>query len=234
MSGYEFDARFQPTQSLPLDLPFYLAGADEAGRGPLAGPVVAAAVILPPLPQIYGLRDSKIVPEEQRDALYCEIQETALAYAVVEISHADIDQINILQASLKAMRMALLQLQVKPNLVLIDGNKKAGSGFQEMAIIDGDAQSACIMAASILAKVTRDHIMREEHEKYPQYGFDEHKGYGAPSHLAALKKYGPCPIHRKSFAPVRAALSPQENGGEICPTTTNYLVASGKSGPGNF
>jgi ribonuclease HII len=208
MFCYDFDARFPTPSFLPVDAPFYLAGVDEAGRGPLAGPVVAAAVILPRSPRVYGLRDSKVVPEEQRDALFFEIQEMALAYAVVEVSHEEIDRINILQASLKAMREALALLEIKPHLVLVDGNKKPASGFEEMAIIDGDAQSASIMAASILAKVTRDHIMKEEHEKYPQYGFNEHKGYGAPSHLEALRKYGPCPIHRRSYEPVRAILSP--------------------------
>jgi ribonuclease HII len=123
---------------------------------------------------------------------------------------------------MKAMRDAVAGLALKPNLVLVDGNKKPGTGFLEMAIIDGDAQSASIMAASILAKVTRDHIMKEEHEKYPQYGFDGHKGYGAPVHMEALIKYGPCPIHRRSFEPVRAALSPRsQSGGETCQTTTS-------------
>jgi ribonuclease HII len=207
MFGYEFDARLTPP-ALPSASNFYLAGTDEAGRGPLAGPVVAAAVILPREPRIYGLRDSKVVPEEQREALFYEIQEMALAYAVAEVSHEEIDRINIFQASLKAMRDALAMLSLKPDLVVVDGMHKPRSEFLEMAIVGGDAQSASIMAASILAKVTRDHIMKEEHEKYPQYGFDGHKGYGAPVHLQALLKYGPCPIHRRSFEPVRAALSP--------------------------
>lgn len=232
MFGYSFDARFFGPSNR-FDLPgltpfephlssqFYLAGSDEAGRGPLAGPVVAAAVILPEKPRIYGLRDSKVVPEEQREALFCEIQEVALAFAVVEISHEVIDEINIFQASLKAMREAITALSIKPNLVLVDGNQKPRSGFPEMAIVSGDAQSAAIMAASILAKVTRDHIMMAEHEKYPQYGFAEHKGYSAPAHFAALEKHGPCPIHRKSFEPVRNLLSPSIVGGDLCRTTIN-------------
>ncbi len=228
MHGYEFDARFLPSAELPSLSSFYLAGVDEAGRGPLAGPVVAAAVILPANPRIYGLRDSKVVPREQREALFFEIQQAALAYAVVEISHEEIDRINILQASLKAMREAVALLEVKPNLVLVDGNKKPGCGFAETAIIDGDALSASIMAASILAKVTRDHIMTDEHEKYPQYGFNEHKGYGAPVHMEALKKYGPCPIHRRSFEPVRSLLSPQTSGGEPCRTTTSFTAETAR------
>jgi ribonuclease HII len=223
MPGYVFDARFFPSD---LVSPFFIAGVDEAGRGPLAGPVVAAAVILPREPKIHGLRDSKIVPLEQREALFCEIQEHALAYAVCEISPAEIDAINILQASLKAMRQALSELSQQPSLVLVDGNQKPRSGFNEMTIIDGDALSASIMAASILAKVTRDHIMWEEHEKYPQYGFDEHKGYGAPVHMEALAKYGPCPIHRRSFAPVRNCPLRTE---ETCPNTTETLAEAAKN-----
>lgn len=195
-----------PGFAYPLTLPslLTLAGVDEAGRGPLAGPVVAAAVILPPEPHIFGLRDSKVVPEEQREALYCEIQETALATAVSVIDVNTIDEINILAASLKAMREALQNLELTPDLVLVDGNKKPGSGLKERAIIKGDGLSAAIMAASILAKVTRDHIMKEAHEAYPQYGFDEHMGYGVPKHLEALRLYGPCPLHRRSFEPIKS------------------------------
>lgn len=230
MFGYSFDARFSnPSLLTDLNSIFYLAGSDEAGRGPLAGPVVAAAVILPENPMICGLRDSKVVPEEQREALYWEIQDVALAYSVVEIGPEIIDEINILQASLRAMREAIAGLSVKPHFVIVDGNKKPGSGFPEMAIIGGDAQSAAIMAASILAKVTRDHIMMEEHEKYPQYGFAGHKGYSAPSHFAALEKYGPCPIHRKSFEPVRNLLSPSMLGGEVCQNTTNAMDSAARN-----
>ncbi len=228
MLGYQFDARFI-FPSVDLNTPFVLVGADEAGRGPLAGPVVAAAVVLPDNPKIYGLRDSKVVPEEQREALFCEIQEVALSFAVIDVGPEVIDQINILQASLKAMREAVLALSMQPHMVLIDGNQKLGSGFNEQPIIGGDALSASIMAASILAKVTRDHIMEEEHEKYPQYGFAEHKGYGAPVHLAALEKYGPCPIHRKSFEPVRNLLFPSAIGGETCQNTINVSAGVGKN-----
>lgn len=236
MFGYSFDARFldPSTDSNSAPSTFYLAGSDEAGRGPLAGPVVAAAVILPPSPKIYGLRDSKVVPEEQREALFWEIQDVALAYCVVEISHEVIDTINIFQASLKAMRDAVAGLSIKPNLVIVDGNQKPGTGFPEMAIVGGDGQSASIMAASILAKVTRDHIMIEEHEKYPQYGFADHKGYSAPAHFAALEKYGPCPIHRRSFEPVRNLLSPSNSGGNSCQTTTSSSAEAVNNSPASI
>ncbi len=203
LDEYEFDSKI--LSSLNLSKIPALAGVDEAGRGPLAGPVVAAAVILPFDSRIEGLRDSKVVPVEQREALFCEIQETALAFEVTVVPHELIDCLNILEASLYAMRRSVQALSMKPDIVVVDGNKKPGSGFLEQAIIQGDGQSAAIMAASILAKVTRDHIMTEFHELYPMYGFDEHKGYSSAQHLEALQKFGPSPIHRRSFEPVRVA-----------------------------
>jgi len=180
-----------------------LAGVDEVGRGPLAGPVVAAAVVLKEEPQIPGLRDSKAVPVEQREALFIEIKEEALASSIAIVSPVLIDELNILRASLKAMREAIQKLSLRPDLVLVDGNQKPLGGFKERAIIRGDSKSAAIMAASIVAKVTRDQIMMDLHEKYPQYGFNEHKGYGTKDHLEALNKFGPCEIHRRSFGPVK-------------------------------
>ncbi len=203
LDGYEFDFRIGSSFHSSPDV-FYLAGLDEVGRGPLAGPVVAAAVILPPEPRIVGLRDSKIVPPEQREALYCEIQETALAVEVAVIEHTIIDSINILEASMLAMRQCAQALQIKPHLVVVDGNRKPGSGFIEQAIIKGDGLSASIMAASIIAKVTRDAIMEELHERYPVYGFDTHKGYGCEQHLEAIRQFGPCEIHRRSFEPIKS------------------------------
>ncbi len=216
--SYEFDRRIAAGSALSsLDLPglssplppsvpsVILAGADEVVRGPLAGPVVAAAVILPESPQIVGLRDSKIIPREQREALYCEIEGTALASAVAVVEADVIDATNILAASLQAMRQAIRELNPLPGLVIVDGNQRPGSGIKEMAIVKGDSLSACIMAASIFAKVARDHIMQELHELYPVYGFDLHKGYSCRSHLEALRKYGPSPVHRMSFDPVRQA-----------------------------
>jgi ribonuclease HII len=191
---YQFDHQILSTN---------LAGVDEVGRGPLAGPVVAAAVILPPSPQIEGLADSKMLSAEQREALFCEIQEVAVDYSFSIVDVEKIDAINILQASLMAMRQAVHGLRKNPDMVLVDGNQLPGSGFRERAIIKGDQLSASIMAASILAKVIRDDIMTVAHQTYPQYGFNEHKGYGAPQHLQALHRFGPCPLHRKSFAPVR-------------------------------
>ncbi len=184
-----------------------LAGVDEAGRGPLAGPVVAAAVILKPEPVIKGLDDSKALTAEQRETLFVEIQRHAEAFAVSIVPPAIIDTVNILQATMRAMRDALSRLSTRPDLVLIDGNQRPGSGFLERVVIKGDQHSAAIMAASILAKVTRDRIMIDFHRLYPAYGFDAHKGYGCPQHLAALKAHGPSPIHRQSFAPVRNSSS---------------------------
>ena len=203
MTGYDFDKE----HALADDCPLLVAGVDEAGRGPLAGPVVAAAVILPSLPQLEGLNDSKALTPKKRDALYSLIQEAAISLHVAVISPQIIDEINILQAALRAMRDAVRGLDQTPGRVLVDGNQKPGSGLPEMAIIKGDAKSASIMAASIIAKVTRDRLMIAYDEQYPEYGFAGHKGYGAKTHMEAIKKHGPCPIHRKTFEPIKTLLS---------------------------
>jgi len=183
-----------------------VAGVDEAGRGPLAGPVVVAAVILDPLRTIDGLDDSKRLDERRREALFPLIRQRALAWSVIEIPAAEIDRINILQATLLGMRQAVEQLSVSPGLVLIDGNRLPPLPCAARAIVGGDGLEPAISAASILAKVTRDRIMREWHYRYPEYGFDRHKGYGTPEHLRSLARFGPCEIHRRSFAPVRASM----------------------------
>ena len=204
--GYQFDSIRIAELNSGLLAPAYLAGVDEAGRGPLAGPVVAAAVVLPSSPLIFGLRDSKIIPPEQREALYCEIMETALAVEVCVIDPQIIDQINILEATLLAMRNCIQKLSVRPSLALIDGNQFPQSGLNERAVVRGDSLSAAIMAASIVAKVTRDQIMIEAHDLFPHYGFDEHKGYGSSRHIEAIKRHGPSPLHRKSFEPIKSML----------------------------
>jgi ribonuclease HII len=185
----------------------HVAGVDEAGRGPLAGPVVAAAVILKPELLLPGLRDSKVLSHSQRESLFPLIHSHAHAVAVSVVPHDIIDRVNILQATLQAMRDCVGQLGLTPTLVLVDGNRAPGSGVTERTVVKGDALSASIMAASIIAKVTRDRLMMEAHEQFPQYGFDEHKGYGSKKHLDALMKHGPCPIHRRSFQPLRNWLS---------------------------
>lgn len=190
-----------------------VAGLDEAGRGPLAGPVVAAACVLPePLPdELRALNDSKKLDEEQRELLYPLIVKHAVAYGVAVVEHDRIDAINILRASLEAMAIAFERCEQRLGReiagAVLDGNQKAPlpSRTAQRTVIGGDALSRPIMAASILAKVTRDRRMVEEHGRYPAYGFDAHKGYGTPKHLEALAKHGPCAIHRRSFAPVRAA-----------------------------
>ena len=185
-----------------------ICGVDEAGRGPLAGPVVAAAVVLDRKRPIEGLRDSKLLTELQRVRLAAEIRRNAKAFAVGFASHQEIDGINILQASLLAMERAVLRLGLIPELVRVDGRQIPA--FQEQArlyraepIIDGDNLVPEISAASILAKVCRDRLMRRLHRRYPQYGFDQNKGYATAEHLRALAKFGPCAIHRATFAPVR-------------------------------
>lgn len=185
-----------------------VCGVDEAGRGPLAGPVVAAAVVLDPHRPIEGLRDSKLLTERQRRELAAEIRCKARAFAVAAATHAEIDGINILQASLLAMERAVLRLRLVPALIRVDGKQIPafrGHGRKYLAepIVDGDALVPEISAASILAKVCRDRLMRRLHRRYPQYGFDENKGYPTPAHLRALAAFGPCAIHRTSFAPVR-------------------------------
>ena len=185
-----------------------LAGTDEAGRGPLAGNVVAAAVILDPAETIDGLDDSKKLSEKKRQLLAAEIQQKALAWSVVSISPQQIDEINILQASLLAMRTAAENLKVKPDHVFVDGNKVLPDCFcGNTAIIKGDSRVAEISAASILAKVERDAQMLALHTQYPEYGFDKHKGYPTKVHREILNEIGPCPEHRRSYAPVRDALA---------------------------
>lgn len=183
-----------------------IAGVDEAGRGPLAGPVIASAVILDPRKPIPGLNDSKLLTELKRAALFAMIQERALAWAVGRASVAEIDGINILQATFLAMQRAVEQLTLQPELVLVDGNQLPKLTIPAKAIVKGDQTEAAISAASILAKVTRDREMVALDQQFPNYGFAKHKGYGTEDHLAALKKYGPCEMHRRSFAPVSKLL----------------------------
>jgi ribonuclease HII len=176
-----------------------ICGVDEAGRGPLAGPVCAAAVILPPNIQIPGLNDSKKLSDKKRRELFPIIQEQAIAYAIGFADHKLIDEINILQATFHAMEQAINQLSVKPDIALIDGNRERDFGVPVQTVVHGDSLSANIAAASVLAKVTRDDLMLEMAEKYPMYGFEVHKGYGTKAHYEALSQYGPCPIHRMTF-----------------------------------
>ena len=177
-----------------------IAGVDEAGRGPLAGPVVAAAVILYPGAEILGINDSKQLSEKKREALYPEIIEKSMAVGVGIVGPGRIDEINILQATYEAMRKAVGTLCFQPDLLLVDAVTIPGlDGIRQVPIIKGDAKSLSIGAASIVAKVTRDRIMREMDGIYPEYGFAGHKGYGTAAHVEALKTYGPCPIHRRSF-----------------------------------
>lgn len=176
-----------------------ICGVDEAGRGPLAGPVCAAAVILPPNHEIPGLNDSKKLTDKKRRELYPLIKEQAIAYGIAIADEKEIDEINILQATFLAMQRAVDMLPSKPNLALIDGNREKDFGIPAKTVIHGDSLSASIAAASILAKVTRDDIMLKLAEQYPQYGFDIHKGYGTKAHYAAISEYGPCPIHRMTF-----------------------------------
>jgi ribonuclease HII len=187
-----------------------IAGVDEAGRGPLAGPVMAAAVILNPEKPILGLADSKKLTEKQREKIFFIIQENALAWAVARAEVEEIDRINILQASMLAMQRAVEALKISPHLALIDGNRCPLLACKAHAIIQGDQTEPAISAASIIAKVTRDREMLVLHEQYPQYGFAKHKGYPTKDHIAALEKYGPCDIHRRSYAPVENALNIQK------------------------
>lgn len=187
-----------------------VAGVDEAGRGPLAGPVVVAAVVFPALrTPVNGLDDSKRLSPQRREALYPRIVERALAWHVVSVEVDDIDRLNIYHATLLGMRLCVEAVQHACDLVRIDGNAlPKGLSCRAEAIVGGDASERAIMAASILAKVTRDRRMRELHAQYPQYGFDRHKGYSCPQHFAALRAHGPCPQHRRSFAPVRQQTLP--------------------------
>ena len=184
-----------------------VCGVDEAGRGPLAGPVVAAAVILDPARPILGLNDSKKLSERRRAALAVEIREKALAWAVAEASVEEIDRLNILHASLLAMQRAVAGLAVAPERALIDGNRCPRLPMPAEAVVKGDGKIASIAAASILAKTVRDAGMLVLHEQYPHYGFDRHMGYPAPAHFAALEAHGASPVHRRSFAPVARQLS---------------------------
>ena len=176
-----------------------VCGIDEAGRGPLAGPVCAAAVVLPRDLEIEGLTDSKKLSDKRRRVLFDEITAQAVTYGIAFATEQEIDEINILQATFLAMRRALAQLSIQPSIALIDGNRETDFGLPVRTIVKGDSLSANIAAASILAKVTRDDFMLEQAKLYPEYGFDIHKGYGTKAHYEALRKYGPCPIHRRTF-----------------------------------
>lgn len=186
-----------------------VAGVDEAGRGPLAGPVVVAAVILDPARPIAGLGDSKQLSESRREALFPQIQRDALAWHIEFVGAEEIDRLNIFHATMTGMRRAVCALAIAPARALVDGNKiPPGLPCPAEALVQGDAREPAIMAASILAKVARDAYMRTLHGQFPGYGFDVHKGYPTPAHLACLAQLGPCPEHRRSFAPVQRALAP--------------------------
>jgi len=201
-------SRFLRAEQLGLDwAPSGLvAGVDEAGRGPLAGPVVAAAVILDDQSPVRGLADSKTLSPTRRERLFDDIRASALAFCVASASVEEIDALNILQATMLAMRRAVEGLRLRPARVLVDGNRLPILKVPAEAIVRGDAKVAAISAASILAKVTRDALCRELHQAHPQYGFDVHKGYPTPEHLLALRQHGACAAHRRSFAPVHSAL----------------------------
>ncbi len=205
----------KPSRPEQASLPWHppqglVAGVDEAGRGPLAGPVVAAAVILDDLRPIAGLADSKKLTAARREALFDEIRAKALCCSIAEATVEEIDRLNILQATLLAMRRAVQGLRLKPALVLVDGNRLPVLDVPAEAIVKGDALVAAISAASILAKVHRDRWCAQVHEQFPQYGFAGHKGYGTAAHLVALSQHGACPLHRRSFAPVAQHLRPGE------------------------
>ncbi|RNL61496.1 ribonuclease HII [Zhongshania marina] len=187
-----------------FDVPLLTAGVDEVGRGPLCGDVVTAAVILDPNNPITGLNDSKKLTEKRREALYLEIKEKALSFCIARASVAEIDELNILQASLLAMHRAVAGLSVQPEFVLVDGNRVPNWPYRAQAVVKGDSRVPAIAAASILAKVTRDREMAEFDTVYPGYGMAGHKGYPTKVHLEALKQLGITPIHRRSYAPVRA------------------------------
>jgi ribonuclease HII len=198
---------FKPEQvALSWDAPGLTAGVDEAGRGPLAGPVVAAAVILDELNPIKGLADSKKLTALRREQLYDEIQAKALCCSIALATVEEIDRLNILQATMLAMKRAVEGLRLRPHKVLVDGNRLPSLNILAEAIVKGDALVPAISAASILAKVYRDRWCAQYHLEFPQYGFATHKGYGTAAHLAALKEHGACPQHRKSFAPVARVL----------------------------
>ena len=192
--------------ALPFTPEDIVCGVDEAGRGPLAGPVFAAAVILNPLRPIDGLRDSKKLTAERRNELAPQIKQYALAWAIAECSHEEIDKLNILQATMLAMKRAVEALSMLPTVALIDGNRSPMMLVRCCPIIEGDDKVHAISAASILAKTARDAALVALHELYPEYAFDQHKGYGTSLHLERQREHGACPVHRRSFAPVRAVL----------------------------
>jgi ribonuclease HII len=218
-------ARMAKQPGFNFESPFdVICGVDEAGRGPLAGPVVAAAVIFDPAkPKIRGLDDSKVLTARKREELYEKIVDRALAFCVASATVEEIDTINILHATMLAMKRAVEGLSVAPTLVKIDGNRCPTLSIRSEAIIGGDALIAQISAASILAKVTRDRMLVQLHEVHPVYGFDAHSGYGTPQHLKALLQHGPCEHHRRSFAPVREAYV---RIGATLPTVSAAAVAA--------
>ena len=194
-----------PSSKKPIAL---IAGVDEAGRGPLAGPVVVAAVILDPKRRVRGINDSKALSEAQRETLYPRILDAALAYHIVVVTAAEIDRINIFQATMRGMRDALIHLGQQPTMARIDGNHLPRDlPCAAEAWVGGDARCRAIGAASILAKVTRDRLLVALDAMYPEYGFARHKGYSTPEHMAALERYGPCPEHRRSYEPVRRSMA---------------------------
>jgi ribonuclease HII len=193
-------------RSLRADGFALIAGVDEAGRGPLAGPVFAAAVILDELRPVRGLADSKVLTARRREKLFDEIRARALCCAIASASVEEIDRLNILQASLLAMSRAVAGLRLVPHRVVVDGNRAPALAMPVAAIVDGDARVRAISAASILAKVARDRLCEELHAQHPDYGFAAHKGYPTPGHLAALQQHGPCAAHRRTFGPVRLLL----------------------------
>jgi ribonuclease HII len=185
-----------------------VAGIDEAGRGPLAGPVVVAAVMLPQAHALQGLDDSKRLSARVRETLFPRIQQTAISWAIEIVEVEEIDRINILRATFKGMQRAVARLEPSPTLTLVDGNRAPELEGEVHTLVEGDHWVPAISAASILAKVTRDQLMADWHREFPNYGFDRHKGYPTPEHLKLLKLHGPCPIHRRSFGPVRDLLEP--------------------------
>lgn len=204
----------KPKQAaLVWDVPGLVAGVDEAGRGPLAGPVVAAAVILDDLAPIKGLADSKQLTPARRERLYDEIRAKALCCSIAQASVEEIDRLNILQATMLAMQRAVQGLRLKPHKVLVDGNRLPALDVLAEAIVSGDALVPAISAASILAKVTRDRLLVELHQQHPDYGFDRHKGYGTAQHMQALQMHGALDVHRRSFAPVARALAAAHHAG---------------------
>jgi len=207
MGLYSFDANHRNNEISAL------AGVDEAGRGPWAGPVVAAAVVLNPKTRLKGLDDSKKLTARKREMLFAEIKACAVAVGISVVNHETIDQINILQATYRGMKEALAQVTGAYHLTLVDGWPIPGLLCRQAAIIGGDGKSACIAAASIVAKVTRDRLMAELSNKFPVYNFKKHKGYGTKEHQAALLRHGPCSIHRKSFGPVKKYLEEKYGNG---------------------